>query len=158
MTAHKHAEMIKAKADNMDLVVLCKDSYDQANKWQETSQLPIQEEFDYFLCLPQYKDTCLHWLGGGEIEINATFEDDEWIGYDPVESWSAGSVFMQCDHGLRAKPRKEKLWIAVKTDKHENIGGCRKVRICSHAFVNKQDAVDYLDLDSAQLVEIEIEV
>jgi hypothetical protein len=59
---------------------------------------------------------------------------------------------------IRIKPRKEKLWLAVKTDKHEHLGGCRKVRICSHAFVNKTDAEEYLDLTGSQLIEIEVEV
>lgn len=157
MTAHKHAKLIKAKADNMELVVFCKDSYDDANKWQETSQMPFQEEFDYFLCLPKHKEACLHWLNGGEIEFNSEFSDG-WEEYEPIRYWSLDSVFMQDDYQLRVKPRKEKLWLAVKTDKHEHLGGCRKVRICSHAFVNKQDAEDYLDLSESQLIEIEVEV
>ena len=155
MAKHKHSPMIKAKVDNMDLVVFL----NSGQEWTESSlnTMVANSDIDFFLCLPQYKETCLHWLNGGEVEINATFEDDEWVDYDPVRGWSTGSVFMQCDHVLRAKPRKEKLWIAVKTDKHETLGGCRNVRICSHAFVNKQDAIDYLNLDSSQLVEIEVE-
>ena len=160
MTAHKHAKLIKAKADNMELVVFCKDSYDDANKWQETSQMPFQEEFDYFLCLPKHKDACLYWLNGGDVQYKC-HPFDEWLnieGKGGVASWGDDVVFMQHGFSSRTKPRKEKLWLAVKTDKHEHLGGCRKVRICSHAFVNKQDVEDYLDLDSAQLIEIEVEV
>ena len=149
MAAHKYTSMIKAKADNMELVVFCKDSYDDANKWQETSQMPFQEEFDYFLCLPQHKDACLRWLNGGDVQMQS---DDEWLDIkDP-------SIFMSEYTNIRTKSQKQKLWIAVKTDKHEHLGGCRKVRICSHAFVNKQDAEDYLDLSESQLIEIEVEV
>ena len=159
MANHRHAEMIKAKADDMDLVVLCKDSYDQANKWQETSQMPFQEEFDYFLCLPKHKDACLHWLNGGHVQHKSSMMawTDYGVKYDEVLFHKGVSWLDDC-YEIRVKPRKEKLWLAVKTDKHEHLGGCRKVRICSHAFVNKQDAVDYLDLDSAQLIEIEVEL
>lgn len=162
MTVHKHAELIKAKADNMELVVFCKDSYDDANKWQETSQMPFQEEFDYFLCLPKHKEACLHWLNGGWVEWTREEENGErWFGkekYTSIAGWNATNGWMLDDNIYRIKPRKEKLWLAVKTDKHEHLGGCRKVRICSHAFVNKQDAEDYLDLRDSQLIEIEVEV
>ena len=147
MTEHKHADLIKAKVDNMALVVFYKDCYYPEQGWQETSQLPMQEEFDYFLCLPQHKDACLRWLNGDDVQMQS---DDEWLDIkDP-------SIFMSEYTNIRTKSQKQKLWIAVKTDKHEHLGGCRKLRICSHAFVNKQDAEDYLDLSDAQLVEIEI--
>ena len=58
---------------------------------------------------------------------------------------------------IRTKSQKQKLWIAVKTDRHVYLGGCRKVRICSHAFVSKEDAESYLDLSDSQLVEIEVD-
>jgi len=157
MAEHKYASMIKAKADNMALVVLRKHHEGDWIEVADQSEIRIKQNGEYFLCLPQHKDACLHWLNGGDLEFNSEFMD-EWTEYEPFKNWGIGSVFMQDDYKIRIKSRKEKLWIAVKTDKHENLGGCRKVRICSHAFVNKQDAVDYLDLDSAQLVEIEVEV
>lgn len=156
MTKHVHAEMIKAKADNMGLVVFRK-NYD--NSWGEIQchDCCFMQDFEYFLCLPQHKEACLHWLNGGEIEFTSDFSDG-WTEYEPIRSWGAGSVFMQSEYKFRIKPRKEKLYIAVKTDKHERLGGCRKVRICSHAFVSKEDAESYLDLSDSQLVEIEIEI
>ena len=162
MTKHVHAEMIKAKADNMELVVFYSDTYDQSEKWQETSQLPMQEEFKYFLCLPKHNENgqCLHWLNGGMVQlINDTHND--WVDcgtYDEYPEWYAEEWMMNSKNKYRIKPRKEKLYIAVKTDKHERLGGCRKVRICSHAFVSKEDAESYLDLSDSQLVEIEIEI
>ena len=147
MIKHKHADLIKAKVDNMALVVFYKDCYYPEQGWQETSQLPMQEEFDYFLCLPQHKDACLRWLNGDDVQMQS---DDEWLDIkDP-------SIFMSEYTNIRTKSQKQKLWIAVKTDKHEHLGGCRKVRICSHAFVSKVEAESYLDLSDAQLVEIEI--
>lgn len=158
MTTHKHAKLIKAKADNMELVLFIK----VGDKWQVTGCqdnqiINIASHYEYFLCLPQHKDVCSHWLGGGEIEFNSQYSDG-WGEYSPITTWSLGSVFMQGDYQLRIKPNKEKLWIAVKTDKHEHLGGCRKVRICSHAFVNKSDAEEYVDLSDSQLIEIEVEV
>lgn len=61
---HKHYDKIVAKAANMDLVVFCRDAYHVKEGWFETYNLPIQEEFDYFLCLPQHKESCLAWLNG----------------------------------------------------------------------------------------------
>ena len=157
MTKHRHAEMIKAKADNMELVVFYKDCYYPEQGWKETSQLPMQEEFKYFLCLPQHKEACLHWLNGGETQMHA---DNRYFDIEMREStprWSARRIFMNDRANTRIKPKKEKLYIAVKTDKHEHLGGCRKVRICSHAFVSKEDAESYLDLSDSQLVEIEVD-
>lgn len=98
MTVHKHAEMIKAKADNMDLVVFCRDSYDIDNPWCETSQLPIQDEFDYFLCLPRYKKECLHWLNGGLASCNTSSVVEYLLPHSEYK-WSTAHHFM-CDGEL----------------------------------------------------------
>lgn len=157
MAKHRHAEMIKAKADDMDLVVCCKE---ESGEWRygDFRDLCDLDALDCFLCLPKHKEACLHWLNGGEIEMQS---DEAWM---PVEMfkntmpWHPLRIFMEDYTATRIKPHKEKLWLAVKTDKHEHLGECRKVRICSHAFVNKQDAEDYLDLSDSQLIEIEVEV
>ena len=164
MTAHKHAKMIKAKADNMELVVFANgaeaigenDWFEYGNNGDDFPTL--YADCEYFLCLPKHKEACLHWLNGGEIEMQS---DEAWM---PVEMfkntmpWHPLRIFMEDYTAMRIKPRKEKLWLAVKTDKHEHLGECRKVRICSHAFVNKSDAEEYLDLRDSQLIEIEVEV
>ena len=158
---HKHYDMICAKAANMDLVMFgASKNGGSLGNWVECNRDTMpkdNENCEYFLCLPQHKEACLHWLNNGEIELNSQYSD-EWEEYEPIRYWSLGSVFMRDDYQLRIKPKKEKLWIAVKTDKHEHLGGCRKVRICSHAFVNKSDAEEYLDLSDSQLIEIEVEV
>lgn len=149
--------MINAKADNMELVVFTKSTI--TNKWEVTNfgDLVRNDDFDFFLCLHKHKGACLHWLNNGEIELNSQYSDG-WEECEPIRHWSLESVFMQDDYQLRIKPSKERLWLAVKTDKYENLGGCSKVRICSHAFVNKSDAEEYLDLTGSQLIEIEVEV
>ena len=66
---HKHYDKIVAKAANMSLVVFCRDAYHAEEGWFETSNLPIQDEFDYYLCLPQHKEACLAWLNGANISF-----------------------------------------------------------------------------------------
>lgn len=154
---HKHYDMIVAKAANMDLVIFRKDY--QNTPWRRLvgSELPTYESKEYFLCLPQHKDACLHWLNGGEVEFFGQFTDD-WTEYDPIKSWGIGSVFMQSDYEFRIKPHKEKRWIAVNTKNIEHLGGLRKVNICSHAFLDKSQAEEYLNLEDSQLIEIEVDV
>jgi len=98
MTAHKHAAMIKAKADNMDLVVFIQ--HDQT-EWEQV-----------LICLPQHKEACLHWLNGGEIEYDNM---KNWIAYDltidnpkyPLQD------FTGLEFNFRIKPRKEKRHIYI---------------------------------------------
>ena len=112
MTAHKHVEMIKAKADNMDLVVLSQNQKD-LTWYQQNDQgtTDFGEFVKYFLCLPQHKEACLHWLNGGEVE----FEDDgKWHSCsDWSKVWSLTSGFTSSINILRIKPKTEKRWIAT---------------------------------------------
>lgn len=73
---HKHYDKIVAKSANMNLVVFCRDAYHVEEGWFETPNLPIQDEFDYYLCLPQHKKACLAWLNGANIN----FTSDVWSG------------------------------------------------------------------------------
>lgn len=110
---HKHYDMIVAKAANMDLAIFRKDYQNAPWRRLVDSELPTDESKEHFLCLPQHKDACLHWLNGGEIEFFGQFTDG-WTEYDPIKSWGIGSVFMQSDYEFRIKPRKEKRWIGVR--------------------------------------------
>jgi hypothetical protein len=143
---HKHYEMIVAKAANMDLVVLIKSK--TTNRWEamELSCIPsFYEESEYFLCLPQHKEACLHWLNGGEVEENY---NSRW---DKVEqhSWHGQSVF-NFDDGyiIRIKPKKEKRWIAT----------CKGWNASQKVFRSREEAVDLLGSDCYQFHEIEVEV
>jgi len=135
---HIHAEIIKAMADNTSLSLFCRDTYDTSGEWWETSQWPIQEEFEYFLCLPQHHTPCLHWLNGGEVQhfnsstkefgpvlsiaddidyecdrLECTLEELTTVyKYNPTE-WSHDSIFMNDSFELRIKPQKVKRWIGV---------------------------------------------
>lgn len=68
---HKHYDKIVAKSANMNLVVFCRDTYHAEEGWFETPNLPIQDEFDYYLCLPQHKEDCLAWLNGANISFTS---------------------------------------------------------------------------------------
>ena len=71
---HAHADMIIAKAENMNLVSFCKPRSE--TKWQEMSRLNFPDfggSHDYFLCLPQHNEersmlTLAEWWGGCTIE------------------------------------------------------------------------------------------
>lgn len=88
---HKHVEMIKAKTENMELVVFIKEL-----PWVDPDVVPsaqvltprwvclpndleirIKSDGEYFLCLPQHKKECLHWLNGGRVS---------WDGFQSVFS------------------------------------------------------------------------
>ena len=118
MTKHKNAEIICAKAANMELIRFIKLDDNKGCEWviqtgnaQHSTQ--FNEQSEYFLCLPQHKEVCLHWLNGGEIEGYCA-QDEEWITVviDETE-WSLTSTFMQDYYKFRINQRKEKRWIAV---------------------------------------------
>lgn len=148
---HKHYDMIVAKAANMELVQFVK----FGDEWivqgcHENAGIAFEENYQYFLCLPQHKESCLHWLNGGEVEMQS---DDIWmpIGlYSNRPKWDRSSVLMQDYTELRIKPRKEKRWIAIrKTDLF--------VEDC--LFCSKEQAVGQGYPDSHwQFHEIEIEI
>lgn len=166
-TPHPHAEMMKAYADDTSLCVFVKKEYEDTGEWWLLSRdIKFNKHQDFFVCLPKHKDAVLNLLNGGESEAR-NISYNCWLDVAVASKsfsnvaiqWSSDLWYMLDKFESRIKPRKEKLWIAVKTDKHETLGGsCRKVRICSHAFVNKYDAEEYLDLSDSQLIEIEVEV
>lgn len=114
---HKHYEIIVAKAANMDLVLFIK----LGDRWQVTGchdnqVINIASHYDYFLCLPQHKEACLHWLNGGDLIQDSQHVDGK---YSDVEASlnpnfdSHGDLFMTTERNIRMKPDKEKRWILV---------------------------------------------
>lgn len=122
MTAHKHAEMIKAKADNMDLVVLCEGN----GKWIEVTcsfgEIAWWEDKMYFLCLPKHKDAALHGLNGGSYQVKCLGDySDSW--YLNPEDWRGDGIwYMLESHDSRLKPLKQEKWIAYN-HKNGNVYG-----------------------------------
>lgn len=165
MTQHRHAEMIKAKADNMDLVVFT----DNGNGWVELPSddyLPaFNPENEYFLCLPQHKEACLHWLNGEKIQNNVSIDknDDAWIdfvnfGSDICEPWSVSCNFMREQSHFRIKPRKEKRVIGVNVSTSETT---RAYAIDEDGNYARDEVVltrKKEKLSDWQFIEIEVEV
>lgn len=155
MTAHKHAEMIKAKADNMDLVVFRSDCDGQP--WYETYETPVSEsEFvEYFLCLPKHNENgqCLHWLNGGDVEFRRN--GDNWQDEcEKYQGWADYCGMMNPDVEFRIKPRKEKRWIAVDGDGN----------VAPKIFLYELDAKFWVNYNTEkcqdywQFIEIEVEI
>lgn len=118
MTSHKHAKLIKAKADNMELVLFAMSTGSNYGKLTECNRNTFpkdNENINYFLCLPKHKEACLHWLNGGEIQI---LDGNSWDDCDPHlggdQTWFIDWFLLMnngCD--FRIKPRKEKRWILI---------------------------------------------
>lgn len=120
MTKHKHTEMIKAKADNMELVVFIKTKQGWMVQDCNPDQLNFSCGHNYFLCLPQHNENgqCLHWLNGGYVIVRDYPEDERErvLLVSGRPNWHDASVFMCERAGIRIKPKKEKRYIGVKKD------------------------------------------
>lgn len=111
---HKHADMIKAKADNIDLVAFVKR---EGKEWMKivcvcsnANEIPaFYESYEYFICHPKHTDVCLHWLNGGEVSSDC--HPHNWGELTPT--WSEEHPFMDDSREFRIKPRKEKRWIGI---------------------------------------------
>jgi hypothetical protein len=107
---HPHAEMIKAKVDDMGLVVFAK--YD--DKWIKVNGFPDWYMNEYFICLPKHKEVVLHALNGGEVQYKG---DDSWAEcvpyYGDDVTWHNSWWYMDENTQTRIKPRKEKRWIGA---------------------------------------------
>ena len=123
---HVHYDKIVAKAANMDLVVFSYCNLDM--KWSEDKPSQPGVEFidsnntNYFLCLPQHKEACLHWLNGGEVQVDRA--SGEWVVIDSykvsaLKEWTSTQGFMEESLLFRIKPKKEKrlIGVNVKTGK-----------------------------------------
>ncbi|AUR93010.1 hypothetical protein NVP1181O_46 [Vibrio phage 1.181.O._10N.286.46.C9] len=150
---HKHYDMIVAKAANMDLVVFQVDPNGKNKVWseyycEEDGDFPLfYQNCNYFLCLPQHKEACLHWLNGGAIESNET---KSWVEVDSLElctsHWYEGHFFMHEHEEFRIKPKKEKRWIAFNHENGNVFGTYSSEFNCKRAWPN------------LQTLEIEVEV
>ena len=68
MTKHKHSELIKAKADNIDLYTLVRALDGKWYKKIDRIDVGFSPECEYWLCLPEYEEACLAWLHGKEVQ------------------------------------------------------------------------------------------
>ena len=111
---HKHYDKIVAKAANVGLVQFIKIN----GKWEDAGLsdkfISFSEGYDSFLCLPQHKEACLHWLNGGGVQ-QSLITDSSWITSADVKkvSWMPWTSFMKDELKFRIKPKKEKRLIGV---------------------------------------------
>ena len=118
MSKHRHYEMIVAKAADTELVVFFK--CDTGWYFDDTSEtIKFHSDTDYFLCLPQHTDTCLHWLNGGEVQ---DFFEDEWCDCGGESGWSIEHMFMDDEADFRIKPKRVKRVIGVNVKVGLNVG------------------------------------
>ena len=151
---HKHYEMIVAKAANMDLVTFYKegDGCDWRARLSQDST-HFNDDFDFFLCLPQHKEACLHWLNDGDVQ-QSPLDVEQWVTSGNNRSWMVRHSFMQDKLKFRIKPRKEKRWIGYNS----------KLNVVTNmSFDTKESLSEYVNRNFAypeyvQGVEIEIEV
>lgn len=165
---HKHYDMIMAKAANMDLVVFCRDTSSESHKWDEYVSVGFEGEipecaipafeygYEYFMCLPQHKEACLHWLNGGIIQDNYEGKFEDCGKYSEAESWNVCHIMMDDDAEYRIKPRKEKRWvIAMVSDGIPSLCG-------KQLHLSKDLAVEFAQLHGnckhLQFIEIEVEL
>lgn len=160
MTAHKHAEMIKAKADNMELVVFCKNSQNDGEWWAFKNDGETIPSFNgkgtqYFACLPKHNENgqCLHWLNGSAMQFKDSFGD--WRDCSEYNPETSVKMLIDNDDEFRIKPSKEKRWIGYCANRNQTF---------PHPQDTKQLAIDYALRnysyieDEWQFIEIEVEV
>ena len=108
---HKHHAMIVAKAENMELVVFA-ENINTGEWWECSLDFPFNSQQRFFLCLPQHKEACLHWLNGGDVQImSMKWEKVLSINLYP---WEGEHDFMDDSSEFRIKPKKEKRWIVYR--------------------------------------------
>ena len=144
---NKHYEMIVAKAANMELVVFVKTCDNGA--WYEKCDSACQwwEDSEYFLCLPQHKEACLHWLNGGDVQLQ-DFPTNDFNDYlDEKYEWSLEIWWMSEQCNIRIKPKKEKRWIIWDLDNDSY-----------HCVLKKNPEGRYLANFNFQVLEVELDI
>ncbi len=118
---HKNAEMIIAKVNNTELVVLVKviDSQNESGSYWTVSSLSALSvaENKFFLCLPQHKKACLHWLNGGKLMIdNGKGLGEGRYTMDIRRNNPLTDFIGHPEYTFRIKPMIEKVWVAYHKD------------------------------------------
>lgn len=157
MMKHRHYDMIVTKAANMELTTLVK----FGKEWMISAPHTVGEiisfdsRYEYFLCLPQHKEACLHWLKGGESQYLSNGMG-EWVNFGASTGWSDTHLFMTTECELRIKPKKEKRWIGVYGN-HVTDGMHPTKELCERC-VNRSDKFKHCAPEGWQFIEIEVEV
>ena len=158
---HKLYDMIVAKAANMELVRLAKPNNGkwvvQADVVQKSTQ--FGEGFEYFLCLPQHKEACLHWLNGCYVQERGFYNADAFGDITMIGNncWNVNHIFMDSTSEFRIKPKKVKRFIASFP------WGGNDDFVTPKSFPTTRELNEYVDThygeqNSMQIHEIEVEL
>lgn len=156
---HKWYDAIVAKAGDMDLVVFARKAY--GGDWAEVDSkenIPtFNQDNEYFLCLPQHKEACLHWLNGGLTEVKSSLTDGDWSEcVNPsTPFWKDGIGWMRKDAHYRVKVRKEKRWIGYCANTNQTFPHPQKTIEIAEGYAARNYGYKMSDW---QFIEIEIEV
>ncbi len=165
---HAYAELFTAKLNDVSLVLF--EKHEEWKEWREATKsdlvFAVGVNFDYFLCIPQHKEACLHWLNGGDVQAvhfenqmpdSGVMLDSDFVDLEDdvfTYSWKDNHIFMQ-EHEITIKPKKEKRWIGYCASRNQTI---------PHPQDSGQLAMDYAALHYSyhvnewQFIEIEVEV
>lgn len=144
---HKYAEMIKARVDNMELVLLVR----AQEEWKKScNDFPTLVHLDYFLCHPKHANETIHWLNGGAVKCQNVYYEDLSFICTERKPWDESCWYMNEAIESSIKPKKEKRWIVVYGS---------NAQLCSKAFSSRYEAEGFnLFEPKSQIIEIEIEV
>ena len=134
---HIHAEVIIAKALNLDLINFVKDG----NSWKETDSDYFAKSKDYFLCHSRHKALCKKALNGSvPVSVNG---DNVNLSESIKDSCVIGA-FRDGNASIKFSPIRVKRWIGVNP-----------VGFCSNHYKSLEIAkLNHPDL--SQFIEIEV--
>ena len=108
--SHKHAEMMIHRTVNPELVVFYKSEWLGGVAWIEVD-CPNWNAGEYFLCHPNHEKECLHWLNGGDVQLQ-DFPTNDFNDYlDEKCEWSLELWWMseQCNIRIKQEPEYVKV-------------------------------------------------
>ncbi len=116
---HAYAELFTAKLNDTSLVLF--EKHEEWKEWREVGKsdkiFVVCGNFDYFLCLPQHKEVCLHWLNGGKLMIdNGKGLGEGRYTMDIRRNNPLADFIGHPEYTFRIKPMIEKVWVAYHKD------------------------------------------
>ncbi|QAU04500.1 hypothetical protein Va1_147 [Vibrio phage Va1] len=112
---HRHCDMITSVINDMNLsVFVCVVSHTigggqtvRHERWLQSDigSMANDQRDNYFVCLPQHEESCIHWLNGGNVQScrGNSIWNDVLEKYGPDNNWHVGHLFMQENVQIRIK-------------------------------------------------------
>jgi hypothetical protein len=144
---HRHAEIIKAWADNQELLVLTTRYH---KEWGLTNDPSWDVDLDYFLCLPKHKDAVLALLNGGTAQFKSSrgWPDCK---VDCLGAWRADGWYMNSEMESCVRPKKQTRY-AYASDCGDTTSNFSAIKELKEAYPLGEASAMF------QLVTFEIEV